>query len=39
VLLMCATALVIAERAHHVAIGMYVLAAVIVAWHLWRDRP
>lgn len=38
-LLMCATALVVAERAHDLSIALYVLAIVIVALHLWRDRP
>ncbi|MGE5186486.1 MAG: hypothetical protein ACM31C_30730, partial [Acidobacteriota bacterium] len=38
-LLASATALVIADRAHELAIALYVLAAAIVAIHLWRDRP
>ncbi len=38
-LLASATALVVADRAHELAIVFYVLAAAIVAIHLWRDRP
>ena len=38
-LLSCATALVAVDRARDLAIVLYVLAVVIVALHLWRDRP
>jgi ubiquinone biosynthesis protein len=38
-LLGCATTLIAVGRAHEVAIGMYVLAVLTVAIHLWRDRP
>ena len=38
-LLACATTLVAVDRAHELAIVMYVLAVVIVMIHLWRDRP
>ncbi len=38
-LLACATALVAVDRARDLSIGLYVLAAVVVALHLWRDRP
>ena len=38
-LLACATALVAVDRARDLAIVLYVLAAGIVALHLWRDRP
>jgi len=38
-LLACATALVAVDRARDLASVLYVLAAGIVALHLWRDRP
>jgi ubiquinone biosynthesis protein len=38
-LLACATTLIAVDRAHDLAIALYVLAAAIVAIHLWRDRP
>jgi ubiquinone biosynthesis protein len=38
-LLACATTLIAVDRAFHVAIAMYALAFLVVAIHLWRDRP
>lgn len=38
-LLGCATMLVAVDRAANLSIAMYALAVVIVALHLWRDRP
>jgi ubiquinone biosynthesis protein len=38
-LLLSATALIVSNHARQLAIALYVLAAAIVALHLWRDRP
>lgn len=37
-LVMSATALTVADRAAHLALAMYVMAALVVVVHVWRDR-
>jgi ubiquinone biosynthesis protein len=38
-LLACATTLIAVDRAFYLAISMYALAMLMIAIHLWRDRP